>query len=256
MPRIPRNNMNNSSFFHIMVQGINKEYIFNTFREKKKYIELIYKNIEGIEIIAYCIMDNHAHILIKATEIKCIEKWMKKTNTSYAIYYNKKLNRVGYVFRNRYKIQVIKNEKHLYLCVEYIHNNPVKANICDVKENYEFSSYISEYRASQKNVQEKIQKIIAETTCIEHSKNQDEDSRFNLLDIEKEDKLKKCQEIIRSFLEIRKINIESLKKDKKLFRELIYILKVENNISYRVMEKYFELSRETLRKLLINHNEG
>lgn len=149
MGRTIRNNMENSSFFHIMVQGINKERIFSTKENKERYLKLIYKNIEGIEIIAYCIMDNHAHFLVKINKIKAMQEWMQKVNTGYAIYYNKINDRVGYVFRDRYKSQIIKNEKHLYTCLDYIHDNPVKAYICNKKEEYEFSSYMDIYKGNQ-----------------------------------------------------------------------------------------------------------
>ena len=56
-------------------------------------------------------------------------------------YYNKKYNRVGYVFRNRYKKQVLYSEKQLYTCINYIHNNPVKAKICRFPHEYKYSSY-------------------------------------------------------------------------------------------------------------------
>ena len=66
---------------------------------------------------------------------------MHKVNTLYAIYFNKKYNRVGYVFRDRYKSQAIYSEKQLYTCINYIHYNPVKAGICKIASEYEYSSY-------------------------------------------------------------------------------------------------------------------
>ena len=77
MGRVPRKNMKDSSFFHIMVQGLNKEYIFYTKRNMKKYHEYAYKNSENIDILAYCLMNNHAHFLIYSNEIKNIGNWMK-----------------------------------------------------------------------------------------------------------------------------------------------------------------------------------
>ena len=70
MGRTSRNNMKNSSFFHIMIQGINKEYIFETQKNKEKYLKLMNRNKQNMEIIAYCIMDNHGHILVQAKEIQ------------------------------------------------------------------------------------------------------------------------------------------------------------------------------------------
>ena len=66
MARGPRKHIN-MSFYHIMVQGINKEYIFNKDEDKRQYLKFINK-VKGeidIYIISYCIMDNHVHILIK-----------------------------------------------------------------------------------------------------------------------------------------------------------------------------------------------
>ena len=75
MPRIKRKNLN-SNIFHIMSQGINKEYIFEKEQDKRKYRKLIflYNNEFNIEIIAYCIMGNHVHLLIKSDKIENIRK--------------------------------------------------------------------------------------------------------------------------------------------------------------------------------------
>ena len=249
MSRTSRNNMKNSSFFHIMVQGINKEYIFNTPRNKEEYLKLLYSNNKEIQIIAFCIMDNHAHILIETDGISYIEDWMKKVNTSYAIYYNKKYDRVGYVFRNRYKSQPIKNQKHLYLCVEYIHNNPVKAEICKTKEEYNFSSYSKIYQGNQINIQKKIEQLISQCGMQKENNKQETERKFELIEEEKENKEEICRKIIERFLEDKKLNIEELKKEEDYLKEIIRILNNENNISYRVMEKHLKMSREKLRKL-------
>ena len=88
-----------------MVQGINKEYIFKTNEEKNKYLELLkkyYLEFE-IDIIAYCIMDNHAHMLLYSEKIQNISNFMRQINSIYAMHYNKKKDRVGYVYRNRFE---------------------------------------------------------------------------------------------------------------------------------------------------------
>ena len=77
MPRIPRK-YSQSNFYHIMVQGINKEYIFNTEQNMKKYQKLIKKKLENsnITILAYCIMNNHAHFLIYSENVSNLSKYM------------------------------------------------------------------------------------------------------------------------------------------------------------------------------------
>lgn len=256
MSRISRNNMGNSSFFHIMVQGINKECIFNTNQNKEKYLKLIYKNNDGVEIIAYCMMDNHAHILVKTDEIENIQRWMKSVNTGYAMYYNTANNRVGYVFRDRYKSQIIKNEKHLYTCVDYIHENPVKACICKKKEEYEFSSYINIYNGNQNEVKRQIAQMFSRGDISINSDEKYQENEFEFLEFSEEDRENRenkeeiCKNIIDEFLQTKGIYVEQLNKKEELLIELITILKFQNNISYRLMEKFLGISREKLRRLV------
>ena len=57
------------------------------------------------------------------------------------MYYNRKKERVGYVFRNRFKSQPILSKKQMYTCIKYIHMNPVKAGIVKEEKDYNYSSY-------------------------------------------------------------------------------------------------------------------
>ena len=199
-------------------------------------------------------MDNHAHMLIQTDEIKNIEIWMKKSNVSYAMYYNRKNDRVGYVFRDRYKLQTIKNQKHLYLCVEYIHNNPVKALICKNKDEYEFSSYTKIYEKNNMKIYNNIENILKQCN-MQIEKNKLKNNKFELVEDKKIDKEQICKKIIYEYLNNTKLNIEYLKKHEEYLLKLMKILKYENNMSYRIMEKYLKISREKLRKLIIKDKE-
>jgi REP element-mobilizing transposase RayT len=132
-----------TSFFHVIVQGYDKEYIFNIDKLIEKYRKLLIFHAEKykIKLLAYCIMNNHAHIVMHVENIKEMSKFMKKVNETYANYYNKFINRVGYVFRDRYLSEPIYNEKYLYNCIAYIHMNPVKASIVATPSEYQYSSY-------------------------------------------------------------------------------------------------------------------
>ena len=124
MPRFPRNYIKTTAF-HVITQGINRSYIFENPEDIKYYIKVMYKLNEQckIKIVAYCIMNNHAHILIETDKINNLSKYMQRLNTIYAKYYNKKYSRVGYVFRDRYKSEGIYSEEHLYNCIKYIYDN-------------------------------------------------------------------------------------------------------------------------------------
>lgn len=143
MPRIARQYLE-TSFFHVMVQGINKEFIFKNDRYINRYLQLIRKNLnkENLKIIAFCIMNNHAHLLIQTKNRGELSKYMQKVNSMYAKYYNYMENeRVGYVFRDRYKSEPILDKRQLIQCVKYIHQNPVKAKMVKNQCEYKYSSY-------------------------------------------------------------------------------------------------------------------
>lgn len=222
MSRIPRNYIK-TSFFHVITQGINKSYIFKRAEDIKYYIKIMYQltKEQEIKVIGYCIMSNHAHMLIETEEIKELSKYMQRLNTKYGKYYNKKYNRVGYVFRDRYRAQGIYTEKYLYNCLRYIYNNPVKAGICKNAEDYPYSNY---------------KKIDGEL-------NED----YTFIDIEDNDK--NIGEIIKKFLKENEMELTYLKREKRKLKELVIILKKQYNISLRNIAKELHMGRETIRKL-------
>lgn len=120
-----------------MVQGLNKEYIFNENYYKEKYINLLKEYIKKYDVLllSYCIMDNHAHLLFYTEEMIQLSMLMQNINSRFALYYNKNITRVGYVFRGRYNSQYINNKRYLLNCLNYIHMNPVNANIVKNQKN-------------------------------------------------------------------------------------------------------------------------
>ena len=141
MARISRK-CNDGKYFHVMVQGHNRGYIFQNKKFKDKMKSIIFSKTKGlnVKIIAYCIMDNHVHLLIKIESVYDMSKYMSKVNTSYAKYYNFVNNKVGYVFRDRYRAEGIYSINQLINCIRYIHENPVKAHIVSEAIKYEYSS--------------------------------------------------------------------------------------------------------------------
>ena len=157
MPRNSRESIT-SQYIHVIVQGIKKEYIFQKEQYKKYYLKLLWKNLKDYKetkILAFCIMDNHAHFLVHTEQIKQLSQIMSKINTTYGIFFNKSEDRVGYVFRNRYYTHEILDQKHLLNTFVYIHRNPVKANIVKKENEYKYSSYIN----YEKNIVDNMDKI-------------------------------------------------------------------------------------------------
>ena len=143
MPRRARRDLE-SCYLHVIVQGIERKYIFDKECYKEKYKELMLhkSQVFNVKILAYCIMGNHTHSLLFSENIEEIGKYMKSLNTAYAHFYNKSEKRVGYVFRDRYLSEAIRSERQLYNCLVYIHYNPVEAKIVSLPDKYRYSSYI------------------------------------------------------------------------------------------------------------------
>lgn len=141
MPRFPRD-ISDTGIYHVMIRGINKMNLFHDKTDKLKLTEIISKmKTQGeYSLYAYCIMNNHAHLLLKEEE-DSISRSMKRICVSYSHYYNNKHKRVGHVFQDRFRSEKIENDNYLLECIRYIHNNPVKASIVRRPTDYVFSSY-------------------------------------------------------------------------------------------------------------------
>ena len=78
-----------------------------------------------VDILAFCLMPNHYHLLISPRSEKAVSEFMKKVNIGYAKYFNQKYKRKGTLFEGRYKSVLISREKHFLHLPYYIHANPL-----------------------------------------------------------------------------------------------------------------------------------
>lgn len=228
MPRKPRKCLI-SSFYHIMVQGINKEYIFQKEEYKEKYIELIKEHKKlNIDVIAFCVMDNHTHLLIHTKNIKEMTEFMWRINFEYARYYNKKEKRVGVVFRNRYRLEEIDEQKYLLNCIAYIHNNPVKAGIVKKCHDYKYSNYIEFKQKNKYN--------------IEYEKQLINNSFENFIEIRENT----IEEEIDKFINDEKMEIKEITKSKEKLKKLVKRIKERSNATNSEISKRLNISKTTV----------
>lgn len=85
-------------------------------------------------------MDNHVHIIIDVNQ-NDISQIMKSINVSYVLYFNRKYERVGHLFQDRFKSELVEDDCYLLELSRYIHRNPVKANMVKTPGDYHWSSY-------------------------------------------------------------------------------------------------------------------
>lgn len=141
MPRHQRI-LSETGIYHVMMRGNERKNLFLDEADKQRFVETVFfkKRETGFLIYAYCLMDNHVHILLKEPP-EGLASMMKRINTSYAYYFNEKYQRIGHLFQDRFKSEPIENDRYLLAVVRYIHNNPVKAGIVEKPEQYRWSSY-------------------------------------------------------------------------------------------------------------------
>jgi putative transposase len=97
-----------------------------------------------VDIVCFCLMPNHFHLMVGAKDKKTLTKFMQKLGTGYAMYFNEKYKRVGCLFQGRYKSILIEQDAYLTHLSKYIHLNPIKKRSLGVTslDTYKYSSYL------------------------------------------------------------------------------------------------------------------
>jgi len=97
---------------------------------------------EEVDLISYCLMPNHFHLLVYQSEKFSINYFMRSLATKYSMFFNKKYERVGCVFQGVYKGVRVDSEEQLVYLSKYIHRNPVEILPAGrVLVGFKYSSY-------------------------------------------------------------------------------------------------------------------
>lgn len=140
MPRQARKK-SNSGIYHIMLRGINRQRIFEDEEDCLRFLETLqkYKSQCEFELYAYCLMGNHIHLLMKEGKDD-LTQIFKRIAGSYVYWYNWKYHRCGHLFQDRFKSEPVETDEYFLTVLRYIHQNPVKAMLCQCAEEYSYSS--------------------------------------------------------------------------------------------------------------------
>jgi len=131
-------------YYHIYNRGNDGEVIFKNDENKRYFLSLVAKHLEGIvSVLAYCLLDNHYHFLVRIDENKSIttQKFSNLFN-AYAKAYNKRFNRTGSLFEKHFRRKRIKDDTYLKNLIIYIHLNPIKHRLVSDLNDFKFSSYL------------------------------------------------------------------------------------------------------------------
>jgi REP element-mobilizing transposase RayT len=117
---------------HIIVRGIEKRRIVHDVADRKNFVNRMGELSAGTKtgVYAWALMTNHAHILLRSSEMG-LSGFMRRLLTGYAVSYNRRHRRWGYLFQNRYKSIVCDEDAYFKELVRYIHLNPLRAKLVD-----------------------------------------------------------------------------------------------------------------------------
>ena len=148
IPRAPRKK-SNTNVYHVIIRGINRQDIFLDKQDYNKFLKEIKrtKEVYKYDIYAYVLMPNHVHFIIRDVN-ENLSTIIQSLNVSYSNYFNKKYERVGHLFENRFKSKIIEEESYLKNVVRYIHKNPGNAGII---KYYRWTSY-NEYLTNKNQI--------------------------------------------------------------------------------------------------------
>ena len=194
-----------TSFYHVMMRGNNREFIFSREDQKKRFMDSLRTELAtgSIQVAAWCLMDNHVHLVLKG-ELEELAQAIKRINIKYAMGFNHCESRIGHVFQDRFRSEVIENDNHLLSVIRYVHNNPVKAKMTASVETYPWSSY-SEYFRDSSLINQELREMLLSYFSGEfvrfeafHEQRDDEEYLEIKEDVEKH-RIDRAQEIIAAY---------------------------------------------------------
>lgn len=263
MPRQGRM-LSESKIYHVMIRGNERKNIFRADVDRKKFLSVLSEinKDRKFSIYAYCLMDNHVHLLINEGNEE-IARIMKRINVSYAYYFNKKYKRVGHLFQDRFKSEAIESKQYLMAAARYIHNNPVKANIAGEPGLYRWSSYNTYVKGNQH-----LESIIdtkpilglfssnwdvAIKSLIEFTSQESNDEFIEYTEAKKNTEIegeKDTRAYIAKYLSSKGQTLDELKEKQNIAarNELIKLLKVKSNLSVRQLASILGMDRNIIQR--------
>ncbi len=150
MPRKSRE-ISPTGVYHVMVRGINRCDIFMDDQDRRKFVKTLRSVTAPVDkdknplppycnIHAYCLMDNHVHLLL-AEGAESVGEVMKRISVAYVSYFNKRYERIGTLFQGRFRSEPVGDAGYFIRLLRYIHQNPLEAQMVTNVNDYWWSSW-------------------------------------------------------------------------------------------------------------------
>ena len=130
-----------SGYYHVVLKANGRQLLFEDDEDRGAFLDTLDHVTKrfGQEVIAWCLMGNHVHLLLLDNTNK-LSSAMQTLCSTYAASYNKKTGHEGHVFRQRFYSTPIESDAYLLQALRYIHDNPEKAGMCKAAD-WPWSSY-------------------------------------------------------------------------------------------------------------------
>jgi putative transposase len=149
VPRRPRSSLPDDAIYQVTVRGVNRSNIVFDEVDRNALQELVVRTEQrfGWCYDVYCLMTTHLHLVLPA-KLASLSAGMHWLNGIWAQRMNRRHNRTGHLFENRFSAWVIRDERHWLATCRYVLENPVRAGLCTDARDWPWSGgrFFSQYR--------------------------------------------------------------------------------------------------------------
>lgn len=243
-----------TSYYHVMIRGNNREFVFLRREQKARYLEALAEEVEegSIALAAWCLMDNHVHLVVKA-DLSSLAAAMKSVNTSYAMSFNLYEERIGHVFQDRFRSEIVRDDRHLLTVIRYVHNNPRKAGLVTDAAGYPWSSY-GGYLYSPSLIgseqRELVMGYFAESVSAFAAFHDlpDDEEHLDIREDQLRDRVARGQQIVDAYCRQRGVSKAEVSADRQAADELILRLLDSTMLSHREIASLVGLARSRVHR--------
>ncbi len=127
---------------HLVQRGNNRRDVFLDHADRQSYLALLarYAQKQSVSVLAYCLMSNHTHLLVRPGQSSNLPKMMQGIALCYTQAFNRKYGQTGRLWESRYHSSVVEEERYLWAVSCYIEQNPIRARLATRAEEYPYSS--------------------------------------------------------------------------------------------------------------------